>query len=103
MLLTANDVIHSWSVPAFGVKMDAIPGRINETWFKATQIGTFRGQCSQLCGVWHGFMPVVVKVVSQEDFNAWVATQKKSSGAAEATPAAAATKDTPVATPADKK
>ena len=92
VLITANDVIHSWSVPAFGVKMDAIPGRVNETWFKATQTGTFRGQCSQLCGVWHGFMPVVVKVVSQEEFNAWAAQQKKAAGGETgAAPKAAAT------------
>lgn len=84
VLTTASDVIHSWSVPAFGVKMDAIPGRVNETWFKATQIGTFRGQCSQLCGVWHGFMPVVVKVVSKEDFAKWVAEHKKTAQAAPA-------------------
>jgi cytochrome c oxidase subunit 2 len=77
VLITAQDVIHSWSVPAFGVKLDAIPGRVNETWFKATQLGTFRGQCSQLCGVWHGFMPIVVKVVSKEDFAAWIAAKKK--------------------------
>jgi cytochrome c oxidase subunit 2 len=78
VLITGNDVIHSWSVPAFGVKLDAVPGRVNETWFKATEIGTYRGQCSQLCGVWHGFMPIVVKVVSKEDFDAWVAEKKKS-------------------------
>ena len=77
VLITGSDVIHSWSVPAFGVKMDAVPGRVNETWFKATQLGTFRGQCSQLCGIWHGFMPIVVKVVSKEDFAAWVETQKQ--------------------------
>lgn len=78
VLVTASDVIHSWAVPAFGVKMDAIPGRVNETWFKATQTGIFRGQCSQLCGIWHGFMPVVVKVVSKEDFARWLEEKKKS-------------------------
>lgn len=76
VLTTGADVIHSWSVPAFGIKLDAVPGRVNETWFKATQIGTFRGQCSQLCGVWHGFMPIVVNVVSKEDFDAWVTAHK---------------------------
>jgi cytochrome c oxidase subunit 2 len=86
VLVTGSDVIHSWSVPAFGIKTDAIPGRVNETWFKATQLGTFRGQCSQLCGVWHGFMPIVVKVVSKEDFAAWVATKKKEEGIADAPP-----------------
>jgi cytochrome c oxidase subunit 2 len=80
VLITAADVIHSWSVPAFGIKLDAIPGRVNETWFKATKIGTYRGQCSQLCGVWHGFMPIVVKVVSKEDFAAWLADKKKMAG-----------------------
>jgi cytochrome c oxidase subunit II len=90
VLVTGNDVIHSWAVPAFGVKMDAVPGRVNETWFKATEIGTFRGQCSQLCGVWHGFMPIVVKVVSKEDFDAWVAQQKKAAGIDTQQPVAAA-------------
>lgn len=93
VLITGNDVIHSWSVPAFGVKLDAVPGRINETWFKATQIGTYRGQCSQLCGVWHGFMPIVVKVVSQQDFDAWVASQKKTADAG--TPPTPSTTATP--------
>lgn len=77
ILTTAQDVIHSWAVPAFGVKLDAIPGRVNETWFRAEQTGTFRGQCSQLCGVWHGFMPVVVQVVSKEEFAAWVESKKQ--------------------------
>lgn len=87
VLITGNDVIHSWAVPAFGVKMDAVPGRVNETWFKATELGTFRGQCSQLCGVWHGFMPIVVKVVSKDDFAAWVAEQKKAAGITDTPPA----------------
>lgn len=82
VLTTANDVIHSWAIPSFGIKMDAIPGRVNETWFKATQTGTYRGQCSQLCGVWHGFMPVVVKVVTKEEFAQWVEEKKKSANAA---------------------
>ncbi|MBV8426809.1 MAG: cytochrome c oxidase subunit II, partial [Hyphomicrobiales bacterium] len=68
----SEDVIHSWSVPAFGVKLDAMPGRLNETWFKAEKTGTFYGQCSQLCGVNHGFMPIEVEVVTQEAFDAWV-------------------------------
>lgn len=80
VLITAGDVIHSWSVPSFGVKKDAIPGRLNETWFEATRIGTFYGQCSQLCGVKHGFMPVVVEVVSKEDFDAWIAKKKQDAG-----------------------
>ena len=80
---TADDVIHSWSVPAFGVKIDAVPGRLNETWFKAERPGTFYGQCSQLCGINHGFMPIQIEVVSKEDFDAWVAqSAQKSSSAA---------------------
>jgi len=73
----SSDVIHSWTVPAFGVKMDAVPGRINETWFKATELGTFYGQCSELCGVAHAFMPIEVKVVSQADYDRWLAGHKK--------------------------
>lgn len=69
---TGADVIHSWAVPAFGVKRDAVPGRLNETWFEATKVGRFYGQCSELCGVQHGFMPIVVDVVSQEEFNQWI-------------------------------
>jgi len=71
------DVIHSWAVPSFGVKMDAIPGRINVTWFKALREGTYYGECSELCGARHAFMPIEVKVVSQEAFNQWLATAKK--------------------------
>jgi cytochrome c oxidase subunit 2 len=74
---TGADVIHSWSVPAFGVKTDAVPGRINRTWFKATRIGTYYGQCSQLCGANHAFMPIEVKVVSEADYQAWLASAKK--------------------------
>lgn len=77
VLITAGDVIHSWSVPAFGVKRDAIPGRLNETWFRAGKIGVYFGQCSQLCGPDHGFMPIEVHVVSKEDFARWVETAKK--------------------------
>ena len=72
---TGADVIHSFSVPAFGIKIDAVPGRTNETWFKADRIGTYYGQCSQLCGTDHSFMPIEVKVVSQADFDAWVASK----------------------------
>ncbi|HXQ14849.1 MAG TPA: cytochrome c oxidase subunit II [Caulobacteraceae bacterium] len=75
VLVVGADVIHSFSVPAFGIKIDAIPGRTNDTWFKATQTGTFYGQCSQLCGTDHSFMPIEVKVVSQADFDAWVASK----------------------------
>ncbi|MFW0777590.1 MAG: cytochrome c oxidase subunit II [Rickettsiales bacterium] len=78
--LTAADVIHAWAVPAFGVKRDAVPGRLNETWFKATKTGRFYGQCSELCGVGHGFMPVVVDVVSKAEFDNWVIEQRKIAG-----------------------
>ncbi|MEI9931589.1 MAG: cytochrome c oxidase subunit II [Rhizomicrobium sp.] len=71
------DVIHSWALPQMGVKMDAIPGRINHTWFQATQIGTYYGECSELCGARHAFMPIEVKVVSDADYAAWLATAKK--------------------------
>ena len=80
VLVTGADVIHAFAVPAFGIKRDAIPGRLNETWFKATKTGTFYGQCSELCGVGHGFMPIVIDVVSKEDFAAWIATKKKEAG-----------------------
>jgi len=71
------DVIHSFAVPSFGIKIDAVPGRLNETWFKATALGMFYGQCSELCGKDHAFMPISVRVVSDADFNAWVAQAKQ--------------------------
>ena len=71
--LTSNDVIHAWWIPELYVKRDAVPGTINETWFQAEETGVFRGQCAELCGRGHGFMPIVVEVVSQEEFDAWVA------------------------------
>jgi len=77
MLITGADVIHSWAVPAFGVKLDAVPGRINETWFRATKEGVFYGQCSELCGAFHGFMPIAVEVVSKEAFAEWVEFAKE--------------------------
>ncbi len=86
ILVTAGDVIHSWSVPAFGVKQDAIPGFVRDTWFKAEKLGTYRGQCSELCGKEHGFMPVVVEVKSKEDYAAWVAAQKQKVAAAKEDP-----------------
>lgn len=76
VLVTAADVIHAWAVPAFGVKIDAVPGRLNETWFKAIKKGTFYGQCSELCGTNHGFMPIQVKVVSKADYASWKAKAK---------------------------
>jgi cytochrome c oxidase subunit 2 len=75
--VTGADVIHSFGVPAFGMKVDAIPGRLNETWFKATKTGVFYGQCSELCGRDHAFMPIAVRVVSEQDFAGWVETAKK--------------------------
>jgi len=72
VLVTASDVIHSWTVPAFGVKMDAIPGRLNETWFKAEQTGTYYGQCSELCGIRHAYMPIAVEVVSRAEYRNWL-------------------------------
>lgn len=72
LLVTADDVIHAWWVPELGVKQDAIPGFINENWIYATTPGTYRGQCGELCGINHGFMPIVVKVVSQAEFDLWV-------------------------------
>jgi cytochrome c oxidase subunit 2 len=72
---TAADVIHSWAIPAFGVKIDAIPGRLNETWFKATKEGWFYGQCSELCGKDHAFMPIAVRVVSDQEYAAWKTKQ----------------------------
>src|ERR1700748_520172 len=74
---TGADVIHAFALPAFGVKIDAIPGRLNETWFKATKTGTFHGQCSELCGKDHAFMPIAVKVVTDQEFAAWVEDAKK--------------------------
>ncbi|MEO6840209.1 MAG: cytochrome c oxidase subunit II [Bradyrhizobium sp.] len=75
--VTGADVIHSFAVPAFGIKIDAIPGRLNETWFKATKTGMFYGQCSELCGKDHAFMPIAVRVVTDQEFAAWVATAQK--------------------------
>ncbi len=84
VLVTGADVIHAFAVPSFGIITDAVPGRVNETWFKAERIGTYYGQCRELCGVDHAFMPIEVKVVSQADFDAWVAA--KGGGKPAATP-----------------
>jgi len=83
VLVTANDVIHSWSVPAFGVKQDAIPGFVRDTWFKAETPGVYRGQCSELCGKEHGFMPIVVEVKTGDDYAKWLAEHKKAAAAAD--------------------
>jgi cytochrome c oxidase subunit 2 len=77
VLTTGADVIHSFAVPSFGIKIDAIPGRVNETWFKAERTGTYYGQCSELCGRDHAFMPIVVHVVSEKDYTAWLDQAKK--------------------------
>jgi cytochrome c oxidase subunit 2 len=77
VITTATDVIHSWAVPAFGVKQDSVPGRLNETWFKIEQPGMYYGQCSELCGVNHGFMPIQVEAVSKERYAQWVEEAKK--------------------------
>ena len=76
VMITANDVLHAWALPSFGVKRDAVPGRINETWFKADRTGTFYGQCSELCGIKHAFIPITVNVVSEEDYNQWLEKAK---------------------------
>jgi cytochrome c oxidase subunit 2 len=75
-LLTSNDVNHAWWVQAFGVKRDAIPGYINEGWFQVDEPGVYRGQCAELCGKDHGFMPIVVEVKPKDEFEAWLAEQK---------------------------
>ena len=80
LLVTGADVIHAWTIPAFGVKVDAIPGRMNELWFNADTIGTYFGQCSELCGKDHSYMPITVRVVSQEDYDAWVGATREAQG-----------------------
>ena len=81
VLLTANDVIHAWWVPEFGMKRDAIPGFVNEMWFRADEPGVYRGQCAELCGRDHGFMPVVVEVKSRADYDTWLAARQESRAA----------------------
>jgi cytochrome c oxidase subunit 2 len=82
VITTAADVIHAWWIPAFGAKADAMPGFLRDTWFRAETPGTYRGQCTELCGKEHGFMPIVVRVVSAEDYSKWVGEQKKAMAAA---------------------
>ena len=84
VLLTAQDVIHAWWVPEFGVKQDAIPGFIKEVWFKVDKEGTYRGQCAELCGKAHGFMPIVVEAVSEDKYNEWVASKQEAAKTANA-------------------
>ncbi|MBU2350781.1 MAG: cytochrome c oxidase subunit II, partial [Alphaproteobacteria bacterium] len=90
LLVTAADVIHAVALPAFGLKTDAVPGRTNETWFKADRVGTYYGQCSELCGVDHAFMPIEIRVVTEAEFAAWVASKGGSMTAAADAEAAAA-------------
>lgn len=85
ILLTSTDVLHSWAVPAFGIKTDTVPGKLNETWVRINKEGTYYGQCSELCGIDHGFMPIAVDAVSKEKFNEWV-SQKQQTAALRETP-----------------
>ena len=95
VLVTADDVIHSWAVPAFGIKVDAVPGRLNETWVRVDREGVYYGQCSELCGVDHAFMPIAVEVVSKEAFAAWMeAAQTASADEDAATRVALASSET---------
>jgi cytochrome c oxidase subunit 2 len=89
---TGADVIHSWALPQMGVKMDAIPGRLNHTWFKATKLGTFYGECSELCGARHAFMPIEVHVVSDADYASWLAAARKKFAALDPGPTRVAAK-----------
>jgi cytochrome c oxidase subunit 2 len=81
--ITAADVIHSFVIPAFGVRMDAVPGRLNETWFRAEKEGVYYGQCSKICGKDHAFMPMAIRVVSRDKYDAWLVEAKKKFAAAE--------------------
>jgi cytochrome c oxidase subunit II len=100
LLVTGADVIHDIGVPAFGLKTDAVPGKVNQTWFKAEKVGTYYGQCDQLCGVNHSQMPIEIRVVTQPEFNAWVASQRTPAPAPSAAPSAAPQKVASAATAA---
>ena len=93
LLTTADDVIHSWAIPALGVKMDSVPGRVNETWFQINREGMYYGQCSELCGTLHGFMPIMIEAVSQEDFDAWVEMAREEFASADDIPTEVASLD----------
>ena len=95
VLMTSEDVLHNWAVPAFGIKMDTVPGRINESWIRvpAARAGVYRGQCSELCGVNHGYMPIVIEAKSKQDFAKWLDKAKKEF-ANEASPTKVVQKDT---------
>ncbi len=100
VLVTGADVIHDFGVPAFGLKIDGIPGRVNATWFKAEKVGLYYGQCDQLCGVNHAYMPIEIKVVSQPEFDAWVASKAPPSASSSSAAPAAASSAAPAAQPA---
>lgn len=102
LLVTADDVIHSWAMPSFWVKMDAVPGRINETWFKVDRPGVYYGQCSELCGTKHGFMPITVEVLPEAEYQAWLAAKQAAAGITPeaAVPAAPEAAAAPAAAPA---
>lgn len=93
MQVIGADVIHAFAVPSFGIKIDAVPGRLNETWFKAEREGVYYGQCSELCGKDHAFMPIAVRVVKEGDFNAWVEQAKKKFARTDDSPVAVAARD----------
>ncbi|MDT9599402.1 cytochrome c oxidase subunit II [Sphingosinicella rhizophila] len=99
VIVTASDVIHSWGVPAFWVKLDAVPGRLNETWFKAEKPGLYYGQCFELCGARHAYMPIAVEVVSQDQFAAWVASKGGTMPGAVAPTSVEATVNSPITNP----
>jgi cytochrome c oxidase subunit 2 len=100
-VITADDVIHAWWVPALGWKQDAIPGIVNEAWTDISKPGIYRGQCAELCGKDHGFMPIVVKALPKAEFKAWLA-QQKAAAAPAATPAAAPAPAAPAETPSEE-
>ena len=79
ILVTSTDVIHSWALPAYGIKQDAIPGRLRETWVRINKVGTYFGQCSELCGQGHAFMPIKVQAVTKADFQNWISSHKQKS------------------------
>ncbi len=99
VLVTSNDVIHAFAVPAFGVKEDAIQGRVNETWFRVDTPGTYYGQCSELCGVNHAYMPIEIRAVPREEFDAWIAAQGGAFASAEPADEGATTTEQPAAAP----
>ncbi len=99
VLVTSTDVIHSWLLPAFGVQKYAMPGRLNETWFRAEKTGVYYGQCNQICGLDHGFMPIEVHVVSKEDYATWVQKAKAQAGLTDPTPTTAVAAAEPVRLP----